>query len=110
MYSYDSRFLSLAGMSCRLQLTMFSLRLGMRRVWVFLAGLLVLFLFNEGLIYLLALLQCTWPQLQVQDADFTVPASDSSPLRAMLLADTHLLGSREGHWFDQLRRSGRLIK
>lgn len=25
-------------------------------------------------------------------------------LRVMFLADTHLLGSRQGHWFDKLRR------
>ena len=25
-------------------------------------------------------------------------------LRAMFLADTHLLGRRQGHWFDKLRR------
>ena len=28
----------------------------------------------------------------------------SDPLHAMFLADTHLLGSRNGHWFDKLRR------
>jgi hypothetical protein len=28
----------------------------------------------------------------------------SGEVRAMLLADTHLLGSRKGHWFDKLRR------
>ena len=28
----------------------------------------------------------------------------SQPLKAMLLTDTHLLGSQDGHWFDKLRR------
>lgn len=37
-------------------------------------------------------MQCKWPgQLQ-------------APVRAMLIADTHLLGPYRGHWFDKLRR------
>lgn len=28
----------------------------------------------------------------------------NEPLRAMLLADTHMLGPFRGHWFDKMRR------
>lgn len=35
--------------------------------------------------------------------------SEGEPLRVMLLADTHLLGPKRGHWFDKLRRSVHLI-
>ena len=31
-------------------------------------------------------------------------AGDVESLRAFFIADTHLLGSRFGHWFDKLRR------
>lgn len=30
--------------------------------------------------------------------------SKSKPLKVMIIADTHILGWREGHWFDKLRR------
>lgn len=36
--------------------------------------------------------QCTWPR------------KIDSPVRAMLIADTHLLGPIRGHWLDKLRR------
>jgi hypothetical protein len=29
---------------------------------------------------------------------------EDQTLRAMFAADTHLLGTRQGHWFDKLRR------
>ncbi len=29
---------------------------------------------------------------------------EDQTLRAMFVADTHLLGTRQGHWFDKLRR------
>ena len=49
--------------------------------------------FNEFLIYCLVLSSCGYP---------AVP--HGSNLGAMILADTHLLGARNGHWFDKLRR------
>lgn len=39
--------------------------------------------------------QCSWPVLQTQNSD---------ALKALILADTHLLGSRKGHWLDKWRR------
>eukprot|EP00095_Tigriopus_kingsejongensis_P010160 maker-scaffold575_size133042-snap-gene-0.36 protein:Tk10160 transcript:maker-scaffold575_size133042-snap-gene-0.36-mRNA-1 annotation:"metallophosphoesterase 1 isoform x1" len=67
-------------------------------VWRTLVGLSLLLLWCEFLVYYVTLSGCHYP---------AVPASggaDDPPLRAMVLADTHLLGSRHGHWFDQLRR------
>ncbi len=60
---------------------------------------LVLFLvfFCEFLIYYFVLFQCHWPDL-ASDRDH------SERLHAFFIADTHLLGSRLGHWFDKLRR------
>merc|ERR1712179_685149 len=50
--------------------------------------------YNEFLIYYLVLSSCSYPK--------EIPGDHS--MRAMILADTHLLGSRNGHWFDKLRR------
>jgi ethanolamine phosphate phosphodiesterase len=74
-----------------------------RQVVLFISALSALVFYNEWLTYYLVLLQCQWPSLDLSTADFSV-ADSSSPLRVMILADTHLLGSREGHWFDKLRR------
>lgn len=68
----------------------------------FFGALSCLVIYNEFLVYYIVLIQCTWPVLDSVIADF--PPFSSKPLKAMLLADTHLLGSREGHWFDKLRR------
>jgi hypothetical protein len=46
-------------------------------------------LYCEFLVYYLVLWRCSLP---------------AGPLSAMVLADTHLLGARNGHWFDKLRR------
>lgn len=43
-------------------------------------------------------IQCKWPQ-KVED-----------PVRALLLADTHLLGPNKGHWFDKLRREWQMYR
>lgn len=42
--------------------------------------------------------QCGWPFLNSE------PEDGVKPVYAMILADTHLLGSRNGHWFDKWRR------
>lgn len=42
------------------------------------------------------MLQCNWPSLKAVE--------HSDPLKAFILADTHLLGPRRGHWLDKLRR------
>ena len=64
-------------------------RLGSR---AFLFLLCTLF-YCEFLVYYLVLSQCSYPA-----------SLSSESMRAMVLADTHLLGSRKGHWFDKLRR------
>lgn len=58
-----------------------------------------LFVFCEWLIYYLVILQCSWPEFYNEEN-----SRRSEPLKAMLLTDTHLLGSQDGHWFDKLRR------
>ena len=50
--------------------------------------------YNEFLVYYLVLSTCQYPPVP--------PGRD--PVAAMILADTHLLGARNGHWFDKLRR------
>ena len=61
-------------------------------------GLVLLLVFCcEIFVYYVVLWQCHWPEL----------ASDrnhEASLKAFFIADTHLLGSRLGHWFDKLRR------
>lgn len=49
--------------------------------------------------------QCKWPALNPQKEDINIPVDTvDKPVKVMFIADTHLLGSREGHWFDKLRR------
>ena len=66
-----------------------------RRKFLRFLGILFLGLvYNELLVYYLVLFLCKYP-----------PPLDSSPhTPVMILADTHLLGSRLGHWADKLRR------
>nr|CAD7451829.1 unnamed protein product [Timema tahoe] len=55
--------------------------------------------------------KCWWPQLDPGKADNTIHFNrDVQPVRALLLADTHLLGSRNGHWFDKLRREWQMYR
>ena len=58
-----------------------------------------LFLFCEWLIYYLVIFQCSWPDITLKDGK-----RQFEPLKTMFLTDTHLLGPRNGHWFDKLRR------
>ncbi|XP_049787688.1 metallophosphoesterase 1 isoform X1 [Schistocerca cancellata] len=77
----------------------------------FACAVLALVFFCEYVIYYVVLLQCLWPQLDSRHVDETVPAKpDAEPVRVMLLADTHLLGSRNGHWFDKLRREWQMYR
>lgn len=39
-----------------------------------------------------------------KNEDPTIAGGSEEPVKVMVLADTHLLGSRRGHWFDKLRR------
>ena len=72
-----------------------------------------LVIYCEFLIYYFVLLGCSWPQLSKLEQDFSVqPPSDPNgrPLHVMFIADTHLLGSREGHWLDKLRREWQMYR
>lgn len=60
---------------------------------VFLISFFFIFLYNEFLIYYHVIYACNWPNKQTENF-----------LNLMLISDTHLLGSRNGHWFDKLRR------
>ena len=64
------------------------------------ALVLITFLYNEYLIYWQVLLKCNWPEPHTS----TRADSQNKLYNIMLIADTHLLGSRHGHWFDKLRR------
>ncbi|XP_043543680.1 metallophosphoesterase 1 isoform X3 [Chiloscyllium plagiosum] len=55
----------------------------------------VVALFCELGIYYAVILRCDWPPLR---------GSSAPVLKALFLADTHLLGALRGHWFDKLRR------
>lgn len=54
----------------------------------------------EYFIYYLVIFRCHWPEVK------TLAHGDSQEpvLKAMFLADTHLLGEIRGHWLDKLRR------
>lgn len=70
----------------------------------FIVLLFLLMFYCEFLHYYFVLLFCKWPTLPHQQAKGTIGEMKSQPLKMMILADTHLLGSREGHWLDRLRR------
>ncbi|XP_057331064.1 metallophosphoesterase 1 [Microplitis mediator] len=71
----------------------------------FIAGICLL-VYCEYLNYYVVLAQCSWPDLDVSKADPTIKPSrpDEKPVKIIFIADTHLLGSINGHWFDKLRR------
>ncbi|XP_072936921.1 metallophosphoesterase 1-like isoform X2 [Epargyreus clarus] len=64
----------------------------------FAAGLVFIYVYCEYLIYYVTQIQCGWPTLSKE------PGDGVEPVYAMVLADTHLLGAREGHWLDKWRR------
>ncbi|XP_055332974.1 metallophosphoesterase 1-like [Paramacrobiotus metropolitanus] len=53
----------------------------------------------EYLIYFASIWWCSWPALQCLDGQ----GGEEAPLRAMILADTHVLGPW-AHWLDKARR------
>ncbi|XP_062836605.1 metallophosphoesterase 1 isoform X2 [Anolis carolinensis] len=64
---------------------------------------LSVFVFCEFLIYYIVIIQCHWPQLKGQSPRAAGQKMDLV-LKAMFLADPHLLGEINGHWLDKLRR------
>lgn len=63
-----------------------------------------LLIYCEYFIYYFVLYECTWPKLDKNTEDDSIKQTDEEPVKAMVIADTHLLGSRKGHWLDKLRR------
>ena len=61
--------------------------------------------YNEFLVYYLVLLQCGYPASSSGSSSGT-----SSGTSVMILADTHLLGSRLGHWADKVRREWQMFR
>lgn len=57
-------------------------------------------LFCEYFIYYLVLFRCRWPEVKMPARG----GRQEPVLKAMFLADTHLLGEIRGHWLDKLRR------
>ncbi|XP_031760287.1 metallophosphoesterase 1 isoform X2 [Xenopus tropicalis] len=62
-------------------------------------SILLVFFFCEFLVYYLVIVKCSWPEVKGAHKEDSTPV-----LKAMFLADTHLLGEIRGHWFDKLRR------
>ncbi|XP_075561282.1 metallophosphoesterase 1 isoform X2 [Pelecanus crispus] len=60
-------------------------------------------IFCEFLIYYVVIFQCRWPELK-GGAHMGKKETSTSVLKAIILADTHLLGEIKGHWLDKLRR------
>lgn len=75
-------------------------------------ALACVFIFCEYLLYYLVLIQCAWPVLEPHKTDTTITESTSeeTPVHAMFIADTHLLGSKNGHWFDKLKREWQMYR
>ncbi|CAK1550102.1 unnamed protein product [Leptosia nina] len=63
-----------------------------------LLGIVLIYVYCEYLIYYVTQLQCRWPTLDKK------PIRNVEPVQAMVLADIHLLGSKNGHWLDKERR------
>ncbi|XP_053913143.1 metallophosphoesterase 1 isoform X2 [Cuculus canorus] len=60
-------------------------------------------IFCEFLIYYVVIFQCRWPEVK-DGAHMGEKETSASVLKAIILADTHLLGEIKGHWLDKLRR------
>lgn len=75
-------------------------------------ALACVFFFCEYLVYYVVLIQCKWPALDERKADKTIipPKPEESPVYAMFIADTHLLGSKNGHWLDKLKREWQMYR
>ncbi|XP_053606131.1 metallophosphoesterase 1-like [Plodia interpunctella] len=67
-------------------------------VFRFVVGLLFIYVYCEYIIYYVTQIQCEWPEL---NKEYTEKVDT---VYAMVIADTHLLGSRNGHWVDKWRR------
>ncbi|XP_047985428.1 metallophosphoesterase 1 homolog [Leguminivora glycinivorella] len=67
-----------------------------KKLLIFSIGIGFVVIYCEFLIYYVVTAQCSWPEL---------PASGGTQeLKALIIADTHLLGPYRGHWLDKWRR------
>ncbi|CAD6219324.1 GSCOCG00004914001-RA-CDS [Cotesia congregata] len=73
---------------------------------------LCLVVYCEYLIYYVVLAQCSWPDIDSFKADPSIKPGilEEKPVKIMFIADTHLLGSKTGHWFDKLRREWQMYR
>ncbi|KAK0179388.1 hypothetical protein PV327_005145 [Microctonus hyperodae] len=66
-------------------------------------AIICLFIFCEYIFYYVVLVQCGYPTLNPYKSDPSIPPPkpEESPVKVMFIADTHLLGSRNGDLFDE---------
>lgn len=62
----------------------------------------LLILYNEYYIFYNAFSECSWPCQHGRCSE--------SVLRAFMISDTHLLGRRNGHWLDKLKREWQMYQ
>jgi hypothetical protein len=55
-------------------------------------------------------MQCSWPNGNDFGAKDEQSGQKEEVLKAIFIADTHLLGPIKGHWFDKLRRYSHLYQ
>ncbi|XP_060056648.1 metallophosphoesterase 1 isoform X2 [Erinaceus europaeus] len=84
-------------------LHLFSLKKSQLLLLKLIAIILAALLFCEFLIYYVVIAQCNWPEVKATVHDGEKERLQPV-LKAMFLADTHLLGEIRGHWLDKLRR------
>ncbi|KAF5303014.1 hypothetical protein FQR65_LT08343 [Abscondita terminalis] len=72
-------------------------------------GIVCLTVHCEWFIYYLVLSKCDWPTFYSNIRNPTIGPNDKE-VRALVFADTHLLGSKRGHWFDKLRREWQMYR
>lgn len=72
-------------------------------------GIALLLLYCEFLVFYLVQINCTWPSLDPSKQDINI-TSNEEPVKIMIVADTHLLGSQKGHWLDKLKREWQMYR
>lgn len=78
-----------------------------------LIALIALLFYCEYAVYYVVLFQCGWPELDPDKIDGEIPmvgGADVVPVKAIFLSDPHLLGPRNGHWFDKLKREWQMYR
>lgn len=73
-------------------------------------AILGVFTYCEYVVYFAVQHFCDWPTLDPDTVEPNIKSTHQSAVRALILADTHLLGSRHGHWFDKLRREWQMYR